>query len=740
MNTPKISIIVPVYNVEEYLPKCLNYLKNQTLKDIEIICINDGSTDGSPEILKSFEQTDDRIIVINQENSGVSIARNNGLKNARGEYVMFVDSDDYLDINACQLIYDKIKQENSDLLIFNHYYLYTNGNIKTANDLNNIDEQSPFYFNNAPDDFFYILTGILGKLYKRSSINTNLKPKLIKGEDTLFFWEYCLGTNPKISILNEPLYYYLQRPNSTMYNFDNTANCELFKTIENILENTLFKNCSTNVQAKIIDRFAQSVYWELYSNRNKKFPPVYYQKAKWLLSFFDKYSKSKIRQLRYYTKLKKEILRSKNYKLINFANKVLSITNKPQRKIIKFCGFEIKIKHLKGEFKKEEYIIKKLKKEQANQIRDSYLLFDCLNGDVCECIDAYSLFVEMKKLGKKAYYVLFKNSELYEQLSKNNNLDGIIAIENPTKTHPSEFLEKTYNILLNCKAIITAYGFFSQRSEKFFYKNPYFQYVFIQHGPTYLKESVMYNGYLYKNRFNKILISSEQEYKIFKKFKWDDKKLLKVGLPRWDLLKNEYNPTKEKSILIMLTWRRFQKNIFNESLYRKNLLSLLNNKQLQEYIKSKNVKLYFAPHHSLKHLRGINFNPSIENIEIADTNKISTYIKECSCLITDFSSIAFDFMFQNKPVLCYLLDKKDPLLGQLDRQDMECFDYKQYIFPNVFFEEETLIKKLKYYIEQDFIIEQEIKNKYNQFFYTKENIRKQLINEIDNACLENIKT
>ena len=98
MEKVMISVIVPVYNVENYLGKCLDSLINQTYKDIEIICINDGSTDNSLNILREYEQMDSRIIIIDQKNGGLSNARNIGLKEAAGEYIMFVDSDDWIDL------------------------------------------------------------------------------------------------------------------------------------------------------------------------------------------------------------------------------------------------------------------------------------------------------------------------------------------------------------------------------------------------------------------------------------------------------------------------------------------------------------------------------------------------------------------------------------------------------------------------------------------------------------------
>ena len=114
---PKVSIIIPVYNVEEYLEKCLNSVINQTLTDIEIICINDGSTDNSLSILENFARNDKRIIILNQENKGQSAARNNGLKIATGEFIGFVDSDDWIDLNYYEVLYNSAKKHEADIAV-----------------------------------------------------------------------------------------------------------------------------------------------------------------------------------------------------------------------------------------------------------------------------------------------------------------------------------------------------------------------------------------------------------------------------------------------------------------------------------------------------------------------------------------------------------------------------------------------------------------------------------------------
>ena len=118
----EISITVPVYNVEKYLPRCLNSLVNQTFKlDYEIICVDDGSTDNSGKILDDFAQKYPKIKVIYQENAGLSEARNTALKYVTGKYTMFVDSDDFIAPNALEDLYNYAQKHNSDVVIFDFF-------------------------------------------------------------------------------------------------------------------------------------------------------------------------------------------------------------------------------------------------------------------------------------------------------------------------------------------------------------------------------------------------------------------------------------------------------------------------------------------------------------------------------------------------------------------------------------------------------------------------------------------
>lgn len=130
MNTPKISVIIPVYNTQDYVKQAIESITKQTLSNIEIIIINDGSTDNSLEIIESIAANDNRIIVIDQENKGQSISRNVGIDKSTGDFIYFMDSDDLLELNALELCYNKALDEKLDFLFFNAEIFYDGDNDK----------------------------------------------------------------------------------------------------------------------------------------------------------------------------------------------------------------------------------------------------------------------------------------------------------------------------------------------------------------------------------------------------------------------------------------------------------------------------------------------------------------------------------------------------------------------------------------------------------------------------------
>ena len=202
-----ISIIVPIYNAEKYLKKCIDSLVNQTKKELEFILINDGSTDSSEDIIKSYK--DKRIKYFKNKNQGIGKTRNFGIDKATGKYLMFLDSDDYLDINACEKLYNKAIKEKSDLVVFDFYRVEET--LKEVT-INNFKSSS---LKENPNLLLDINLGPCNKLIKRELIdksNTRFNEEL-KYEDTPFVTEIIKNAN-KISKLNEYLHYYVIHSNS----------------------------------------------------------------------------------------------------------------------------------------------------------------------------------------------------------------------------------------------------------------------------------------------------------------------------------------------------------------------------------------------------------------------------------------------------------------------------------------------------------------------------------------------
>ena len=171
MNNPKISVIIPVYNVEKYLSECLDSVVNQTLRDIEIICINDGSTDNSLSILKEYASKDSRIKIIDKENQGQGYARKVGLDKASGEYILFCDSDDYYsELIAFEELYNYIEKVKVDVVIFNQIRNYIlEGYIEKIGGI--YPQKEKFSYLDMNNIFAFRVTAWL-KLYSRKFLNS----------------------------------------------------------------------------------------------------------------------------------------------------------------------------------------------------------------------------------------------------------------------------------------------------------------------------------------------------------------------------------------------------------------------------------------------------------------------------------------------------------------------------------------------------------------------------------------
>jgi len=222
MPQPKISVVIPVYNMEKYLKRCMDSVINQTFKDLEIILVNDGSKDNSGSICDEYKALDKRVKVIHKQNAGLGFARNSGMEISTGEYISFVDSDDYINTDMYEKLYQRIKQENADTCIFGYQRMIGDKNeyVRTGSLSGTFSGDAAFnqiFLNtlgseaSCPDDYLILWQSSCMCLYSMDVIRRNRiifsSERVFITEDTLFNTDYFINAKC-VTILNEAFYFY----------------------------------------------------------------------------------------------------------------------------------------------------------------------------------------------------------------------------------------------------------------------------------------------------------------------------------------------------------------------------------------------------------------------------------------------------------------------------------------------------------------------------------------------------
>lgn len=271
-----VSIIVPVFNAEKYLEKCIESIVFQSYGDLEVLLVDDGSTDNSSKICEFYRSKDCRIKVFHQQNKGVSAARNYGLSNASGKYIMFVDSDDYLEANAVEKVVHANENVNSDVVIFNYYKVGVVKKEKCDPVITGLKTKEQFIdecFQNLNTVYYY---KIYNKLYKRQSIIENKiffpEDKNI-GEDLRFNLNY-FSVCRSFFMINDYLYNYrIDNNQSIMHSIVDVpieANLEEIKDVISYLKNNSrdFNKCYQGADKYVLDKVNVTV--SLYARLKRK--------------------------------------------------------------------------------------------------------------------------------------------------------------------------------------------------------------------------------------------------------------------------------------------------------------------------------------------------------------------------------------------------------------------------------------------------------------------------------------
>lgn len=227
---PEVSVIIPVYNNEKYVEKCIRSVMEQTFRDLEIIVINDGSTDGSGEILERLAAEDGRVRLISQENGGVAAARNSGIDDAEGKYLTFVDGDDYIHRDYIKKFYDFAEKNKAEMVICGLTYVDEEGKV--------LNRTIPGEYQRFErEEWTFRISAVCSHFYQRrlwEKYNIRFQPGE-RGEDmpiSLFFAAIC----DKIATISETGYFYVQHQASAIHNFRGLRNYSLpYQALEEMI-------------------------------------------------------------------------------------------------------------------------------------------------------------------------------------------------------------------------------------------------------------------------------------------------------------------------------------------------------------------------------------------------------------------------------------------------------------------------------------------------------------------------
>lgn len=289
--TPKVSVIIPVYNVAAYLPECLDSIINQTLKEIEIICVDDGSTDNSLEILKEYAQKDHRITVISQQNLHAGIARNAGIAIAKGTYLSFLDSDDFFEPDMLQTLHNTISQDKSDIAICG-YYIYDDVQKKDTQPRIQSNKNT-YYFPQQTKNWLNITPAPWNKLFKADLFSRyNIRFENLYSCNDVTATYTALSAASKISILPDLFIHYRintktqitakrnQYAPCVLYALDKLEKNLLRLNLYNIFKHSLTKvaygciqyetsRCSSEQSTELKQKTSQILSKQLYRNIKK---------------------------------------------------------------------------------------------------------------------------------------------------------------------------------------------------------------------------------------------------------------------------------------------------------------------------------------------------------------------------------------------------------------------------------------------------------------------------------------
>lgn len=660
----KVSVIVPIYNVEDYLRRCLESLVNQTLKEIQIILVNDGSPDHSQDIINEYVQLyPEKIVSVVKENGGLSDARNYGIPYAKGEYIGFVDSDDYLDITMYEKLYDKAKETESDIVICGYYGVneetgglrhFQKGNMIQFE--KNLHENPKLLYTNAPYAW--------NKIYKRTLfLETGIRfPKGKIYEDIATIYPLMLYAN-KISKVDEPLYYYiLKRKGAITATFSENI-LQMYTSLGIMNDHYIsggafeeFKEVLGFINLKhTILRFKD---FSLYNNRKLQFKMVnvgfdqlnkYFKDWRNNDLFFDFFF-SKKRLMRFWTKR-----RLTWYMYILIPNVIIKKANT----VIKMIKKAHKVFTKRSYLNKYRYV----KKWRNSPLIENQVLFESFHGSVLND-SPFAMMAELAKDPKFKIYYTSRN-ELLDEHQKILDTYGLKNVQLvPLGSKQYQDILATSKYLINNVSFPT---YFIKREDQIYLntwhgtplktlgkkmrkgiqdmsnmQRNFLQASYLLHPNMYTMQHMMEDYNLNNLYTGKVILNGYPRNSIF----LDEKLALEI--------RNRYSMGEKEVFAYMPTWRGAMSSNASNMSYEDEVKQIL--EQFDQILSEKQI-MYVNLHPLIKNKISISGYKHIETFP--DDIDSYTFLNATDVLITDYSSVFFDYSICKKPIVLFMYDYDD---------------------------------------------------------------------------------
>ena len=664
---PRITYVVPTMNGELYLPRCIESIRRQTVEDIEIICIDDGSQDLAGEIMDRYASLDARIRVVHQENKGVGESRNVGIRLARGEFISFVDGDDYIAPETASVALDRCERSHLDFCSYDmHGFNYATR------------ETVPFFWNvcrqiaHTPvdrvvslDDFKCLRLSVSSNLslYRLAFLKSNglFFPGVVYGEDMIFTFT-VLARAKRFMVLNRQYYNYRRgQPSSAVTRFsagNKTRDAFSVQRDKYMALCSLYRDVyRASSSEHLMKLFRENVIIDLlyYGERSEEMRRLFAQGV-WNDLDMPKIVEGDVDAALFGRKcaLERELEKLRAMPSPPIADSPHVVVNAPPlpravaRKLASIARARRTVKH------------------------DTYIVTGQLNSATNEPIDSWTFFSWLQKNGIPSRYVIWRQHEFYAEITRRGMLKDVIAL-NGDGVGDYEFLDRTADVLPRTKAVVQENSALNYGLRKWIVEESDIAHVFLQHGVFFTAFSPAVARIL--GQFDFVNVASERE----RRFILDrtpqgstltPEKLVIGGLPRWDLLNDESGDSDTGNVVfVMLTWRSsFSAGIsrLRQSAYYNRLREFLSEKNVVR-MKENGVRIVLAPHHHLANIiKNLDFGVPVE---VASPRSVSYWIRHAKMLVTDFSSVSIDFLFQNKPVAYWILDRDDFRLDRTIHDD-----------------------------------------------------------------------